>query len=214
MKKLALGAAGLTVAAVAALAGIILWADLPTDGAKIGAYARPGTAYVVIDLQEDFTGPQALRPYQDAERVIAAANAVLARAREEGATVVYVENVVENGLKRMLMGGVNAPGAPGTRTDRRILQVAGGRTFPKGRGDAFSNPDLEAFLRERQIDHVVLMGLDAAHCVNATAGGALRRGYRVTMVTDAITTTGGKSVAELAEGWRKSGAEVVTTLGR
>lgn len=208
-KKLTLAAAAAALALFAALAAFVVWIGTPTRGVPIPAYANPRAAVLVVDIQEDYTGPQAKKRFRDGDRIVAASNALLAKAQEKGAVVAYVENVVENPAARALMGGVNAPGSPGTEVDRRILRVPGGRVFTKGRGDAFSNPALDAFLRESQVDRLFLVGLDAAYCIDATARGALNRGYKVTLVTEGLATESGKRLEDLAEGWRSAGAAVV-----
>lgn len=180
----------------------------PTTGSQIGAYAAPKTALIVIDIQEDYTGQQAKKRYRDGDRIIAASNALLEQARQKGLPVVYIENVIDNPLIGFLAGGVNAPGAPGTATDRRILKVAGARTFTKNRADAFSNPELDAFLRQTQVNKVLITGLDAAYCVNATTRGALNRGYKVTLYPEGIATESGTNINKLVKGWREAGAEV------
>ncbi len=181
---------------------------LPTSGPRIDTYAAPRTALIVIDIQEDFTGPQAKKRYRDGDRIIAASNNLLNQARKKGMPVVYIENVIDNPLIRLLAGGVNAPNAPGTATDRRLLQIPGAGTFTKNRADAFSNPALDAFLRRNQVNTVLLTGLDAAYCVNATAKGALNRGYRVTLFPEGIATESGKNIDRLIKEWREAGAEV------
>jgi len=166
---------------------------------------------LVVDIQEDYTGPKAAKPYRDADRIITATNTLLARAEEKGLVVVYIENVIENPVFRLLAGGMNAPGAPGTAVDSRILRVPGARTFSKGRSDSFSNPELEAWLAQNQVEQLYLVGLDGAYCVNATARGALNRGYKVTLVTDGIATETSSTLEELSAKWRKAGATVATT---
>ena len=185
----------------------------PTTGPQIGTYAIPRTALIVIDIQEDYTGPEAKKRYRDGDRIIAASNALLNQARLKGMPVVFIENVIDNPLIGFLAGGVNAPGAPGTATDRRLQQVPGAGTFTKNRADAFSNPELDAFLRRNQVNKVLLTGLDAAYCVNATTKGALNRGYKVTLFPEGIATESGKSMDKLTKEWREAGAEVKAGVG-
>jgi nicotinamidase-related amidase len=185
----------------------------PTTGPQIGSYTAPRTALIVIDIQEDYTGPQAKKRYRDGDRIIAASNALLEQARQKGMPVVFIENVIGNPLIGLLAGGVNAPGAPGTATDRRLLQVPGAGTFTKNRADAFSNPELDAFLRRNQVNKVLLTGLDAAYCVNATTKGALNRGYKVTLFPEGIATESGRSIDKLIKEWREAGAEVKAGVG-
>lgn len=180
----------------------------PTTGAQIGAYVAPQTALIIIDIQEDYTGPQAKKRYRDGDRIIASSNALLEQARQKGMPVVYIENVIDNPLISFFAGGVNAPGAPGTATDRRIVKVPGAKTFTKNRSDAFINPELDAFLRQNQVNRILITGLDAAFCVNATTRGALNRGYKVTLFPEGIATESGKSIDKLINAWREAGAEV------
>ena len=179
----------------------------PTTGPRIGSYPASRTALVVVDIQEDYTGPKAKKRYRDGDRIVEVANLLLAQAQTKGAVIVFVKNVFDNPVMSVFTGGLNAPGSPGTEMDGRLIKVPA-MTFSKGRSDAFSNPELDAYLRKSQVDRLLLVGLDGAYCVDATARGALNRGYKVTLFQQGIATESGKSMEELAQGWREAGAEV------
>lgn len=185
----------------------------PSKGPRIPGYSSPRTALLVVDIQEDFTGSDAKVPYKDGPRILSAANELLARAQREDCAVVFIRNEVDNACLRFLVGGRNAPGAPGTAMDRRLVQVPGTLTLPKYRSDAFTNSELDAFLRQRRVDRLVIVGLDGAYCIDATTKGALNRGYKVTLVTRGIATESGQSLEDLGERWRKLGVEVVEFPG-
>ncbi len=207
-KKILLWTVGTLFLTVLALFVLIFLSMRPTTGPRIGPYSAPHTALLVIDIQEDYTGPQARKRYRDGDRIVAASNALLARARERGLVIVYIENVFDNPIMSALSGGMNAPGAPGTEMDRRLVKVQGARTFTKNRSDAFSNVELDAYLKASQVDHVLITGLDGAYCVSATAHGALNRGYKVTLFPEGIATESSKSIEKLIQGWREAGFEV------
>ena len=118
--------------------------------------------------------------------------------------------MIDNPVLSALTGRLNAPASPGAEMDRRLKKVPGARTFTKNRPDAFSNPELDAYLRENHVDHLLLTGLDAAYCINATTRGGLNRGYKVTIFLEGIATESGKSIDHLAQGWREAGAQVKT----
>lgn len=212
-KKILLWLIGTPVVLLSAVFAVLYLNTRPTTGPQIGSYAVPRTALVVIDIQEDYTGPQAKKRYRDGDRIIAASNALLEQARQREMPVVFIENVIDNPLIGFLTGGVNAPGAPGTATDRRLLKDPGAGTFTKNRADAFSNPGLDAFLRRNQVNRLLITGLDAAYCVNATTKGALNRGYRVTLYPEGIATESGKKMETLIKEWRAAGAEVKAGAG-
>lgn len=207
LKKILLWIIGVVLLVFITLGVLIFVSMQPTTGPRIASYKTPRTAVLIIDIQEDYTGPQAKKRYRDGDRIVAASNALLAQAQSKGAVVVYIENVFDGPIT-ILTGGINAAGSPGVEMDRRLTRIPGARTFTKNRSDAFSSQELDAFLRESQVDHVILMGLDGAYCVNATARGALNRGYKVTLFPQGIATESSKSLDELARGWREAGAEV------
>lgn len=188
--------------------GTVMWMSTPTQGPKVGEYKQPRTAILVVDIQEDLTGPDAKRPYKDSEKLVAATNFLISRAEANGALVVYIANIIKCPFIRTVMGGIGKPDAPGTAIDRRIQKVTGGPTFTKTRGDAFSNPELDAYLQKNQVDNLVIAGLDAAYCVNATIHGAVNRGYKVTVFTEAVATESNKKISDLAEGWKRAGVTV------
>lgn len=201
------GAAILLIAAL--LGGALALFLRPSRGERIPS-SSAGTALIVIDIQEDYTGPQARKRYRDGERIVAASNALIAEARRRGIPVAFVRNEIANPLLALLFGHLNAPGTPGAEMDRRLERDPGTPTFVKHRPDSFTNPALDAWLREHQVEHLIITGLDAAYCVNATMHGALNRGYRVSLYRDAIATESGRSLDELAGAWRKAGASVET----
>ncbi len=202
--------AGSGLLLVCMLFALVFWSMRPTKGPRIEKYPAPRTALLIIDIQEDYTGPHAKKRYRDGDRIVRVSNALLAQAQAKGTVVVYIKNVVDNPIISAFTGGINAPGSPGTDMDLRLVKIPGAVTFTKNRSDAFSTRELDAYLREKHVDQLLLTGLDGAYCVNATARGALNRGYRVTLFQDGIATESVKSIETLAQGWREAGAQVKT----
>jgi len=209
--KILAAVASVALLALGALLIMVTRSMAPTTGEPIPAYGHPTKALLVVDIQEDYTGRNAKKSFREGDRILEASNRLLAQAEAQNLPVVYIQNVIENAAIRKLAGGVNAPGALGTAMDHRLKPLANAPTFQKSQSDAFSNPKLDAFLRQNQVDEVVIVGLDAAYCINATALGALNRGYRVKLITDGIATESGKNMTTLAETWRKAGATVQAT---
>jgi nicotinamidase-related amidase len=61
----------------------------------------------------------------------------------------------------------------------RVVSVPGKRGL-----NAFSNTDLDHYLRERGVRDVVLAGVVTAVCIDSTGRSAFERGYRVTVLSD------------------------------
>jgi nicotinamidase/pyrazinamidase len=184
----------------------------PTHGRAIGAYPDPQKALFVIDVQEDFTGAAARAPFPvpDADRLIERINTISAWAKQKGYIICYIGQQLPHGLLfRMMTGNRGIIGTPGVKLDRR-LNVVSGSYFPKMYADALSNKDLERFLRQQQVDQVFVCGLDAAHCVDATARGAVNHGYRVVVIEDAVATIDSKPMAGIIEGYKRRGINTIS----
>ena len=160
---------------------------------RIGKYGSPQKALLLIDLQEDFIGTTAKGPfpYKDSDRLVEVANKVIAEAAKRNMLVVYVrqefDGLCAKMVTRLLLGKVAVKGTPGAEIDKRIAIVSP-HVFTKPEGNAFSNPKLEPFLEEHEVDELYLVGLDAAFCVDITANAGIERGYGVTIITDATVT--------------------------
>jgi nicotinamidase-related amidase len=64
-------------------------------------------------------------------------------------------------------------------------------------GSSFVETDLAEILQEHDISHLYVTGAQSENCVHATTVDALKRGYRVSLVSDAHTTDDGTVVASI-----------------
>ena len=178
-----------------------------TKGRNIAVYPNPHKALVVLDIQEGYSGTDARRPVTalPATGMIAAVNRLIDMAAESGVEVAYIRQVFSNNLFVRLHGGKRAGKVI---IDRRV-KVINGNDFEKNRTDAFSNRQFEQLLIDKQVDELYLVGVDAAYCVYYTALGALNRGYRVTVITDAVASR--HRMADVLERYRRKGIEVITS---
>jgi nicotinamidase-related amidase len=79
-------------------------------------------------------------------------------------------------------------GSRGAALDTRIRNAKGVPVVEKCHPSAFSNHTLDALLRGQGTREIYLLGVFAEGCVRATAIDALRRGYKVRPITDAIAS--------------------------
>ncbi len=178
-----------------------------TRGRKIASYPNPQKALVVLDIQEGYSGTDSRRPdtAPPAAGMIATVNRLIDLAAESGMEVAYIRQVFSNNLFVRLHGGRRAEKV---LVDRRI-KIINSNDFEKNRTDAFSNRQFEQLLLDRQVDTLYLTGVDAAYCVYYTALGALNRGYRVVVVTDAVASR--NNMADIMERYRRKGIETITS---
>jgi len=166
----------------------------PTKGRCIDRASRPQEALLVIDMQEDFTRNSGKHAYADEARdaALEQINRRIADARQTGKHVVFIKNVFRDApviwAMKLTAGGIGTPGREGLRLDRS-LDIKNAPVFEKAIGDSFSNNELEEWLEHKQIGELELVGLDACHCVQLTAKGALQRGYTVKIPETSLLTT-------------------------
>jgi len=80
------------------------------------------------------------------------------------------------------------PGKPGAGFQPRFSPSAGEHVVEKNVPDAFVRSGLEAWLRERQIDRLVVAGVSTNNSVEATVRAAGNLGFSVLVVADATFT--------------------------
>ena len=206
MKRVLISIATLLVIGGSSL-GFAIWrAVSPTKGAPIDA-DRPGKALILVDLQEDYTGPKAKQPYAEAARLVASANQLIEAARAGGWPVFLVRVTMPNDWFHGLMTGSTAmAGTPGAEFDTRLTRAPNLIEITKTKSDSFGNPTLDARLADHHVGQLYIAGLDAAYCVKATIAGALNRGYTVDVVRDAIATRHGTPLEVLIRGYQAKGA--------
>ncbi|WP_298813870.1 cysteine hydrolase [uncultured Roseibium sp.] len=185
----------------------------PTKGAKIDNSVRPNEALVVIDVQEDFTRNTGKNAFDPSVRDAALdeINRMISAARKAGHDVVFVRNVFRDWpiiqLMKLVAGGIGTPGREELKFDRK-LEIRDSSVFEKSIGDTFSSPDFENFLAKRDIGRLTLVGLDACHCVQLTAKGALSRGYEVEIREPAILTATPAKWPSLKQDLTRAGAAI------
>ena len=188
----------------------------PTKGTRIGKYSDPQKALLVIDLQVDYIGLNGRQPpvYEHVDKQINTINSLIDKASESGMKVVYIRQVFDNNFLMRHLVGRTIEGVPGVEMDPRV-KVINQNDFTKNISDAFSNPKLGEFLVANHVDELYLVGLDAAYCVYNTAMGGKNRGYKVTVVKDAIMTQ--KNMADVLKHYETHGILTTTSgemLGR
>lgn len=136
------------------------------------------TAVLVIDVQQGLCSGE--HAAFDVARVIERINLVTGRARAASLPVLLIQHESADGLlARDSAGWQLAPSLHCADSDVRVAKTA---------TDAFHRTALEALLRERGVDHLVIGGLQSDFCVDTTTRRALALGYPVTLIADGHST--------------------------
>ena len=178
------------------------------------------TALIVVDIQNDFADPAGALAVPGAERVITAANELIATAQAAGAFVVYTQDWHPARTPHFVTDGgpwpVHCVAGTSSAELHPDLRLTGGPVVRKGEGgeDGYSGftmrradgeeqpTELAALLRERAIGRVVVVGLATDYCVRATALDAVALGFEAVVPERAVAAVNlepGDGEAALAE---------------
>ncbi|MGH3732114.1 MAG: cysteine hydrolase family protein [Acidimicrobiales bacterium] len=135
---------------------------------------RPNTALLVIDVQNGVVEDAYQR-----DDVIANINALVDKARAKDVPVIWVQHSSE-GLVRESESWQYVP---------ELVREESEPLVHKQYGDSFEGTDLESLLAERGVGRLVISGAQTDACIRSTMHGGFTRGYDVTLVSDAHTTS-------------------------
>lgn len=185
----------------------------------------PGTALVVVDVQNDFADPAGGLSVRGGADIVPAVNAAIRAATDAGAFVAYTQDwhpaVTPHFAKDGGIWPVHCVGDTWGAELHPALAVAG-PTVRKGANgedgysgftmrdpvtDATVPTELEALLRARGIERVAVCGLATDYCVKATALDAVRLGFATTLLGDAI------AAVDLAPGDGQRALDAMTAAG-
>ena len=174
----------------------------------------PATALIVVDVQNDFADPTGSLSVAGGDAVVPTINREIAMASNAGGLVAFTQDwhpestphfAKDGGLwpvhcvaetwGAQLHPDLEAPDdAPRIRKGTNGEDGYSGFTMRDPTTGEETPTELDAVLRDRGIQGVVVVGLATDYCVKATALDALRLGYETSVLTDAI------AAVELAPG--------------
>lgn len=136
------------------------------------------SAILVIDLQRGV-----VRDCFDADGVLTRTARLVDRARASGVPVVWVQD-----------HGDFAEGSPDWELAAPLERRPDEPLVKKEYRDSFSDTDLLAILERSRVQHLVVAGAQSDYCVRTTTQAAAVRGFDVTLVSEAHTTTDGEQI--------------------
>ena len=135
---------------------------------------RTKSALLVIDVQN-----QVVDGAYNKDQVVAQINTAVGKARAAGVPVVWVQHSDE----------WMPIGSDDWQIVSELTPADGEAKVGKLYRNSFEATDLESVLKGLNVGHVYVCGAQTNNCVRFTSHGALDRGYDVTLIKDAHTTT-------------------------
>ncbi|HEX4035051.1 MAG TPA: cysteine hydrolase family protein [Solirubrobacteraceae bacterium] len=136
-------------------------------------------ALVIVDIQRDYF-PGGAHPLHEPAAAAAAARSVLERFRARDEHVIHIQDVWDSPDAPFFR-----PGTEGVEIHPDVAPAGAELVITKDSPNAFLRTPLEAELRDRGVEEVVLCGMMTSMCVDATVRAASDLGFTVTLVHDA-----------------------------
>lgn len=130
------------------------------------------TALLVVDVQTGYLDGKT--PVYDAKGTLERIQHLITQARQADVPVIYTQHIIIPELD----GEIHSAVAP--RNNEPVIA--------KNTPDAFYHTDLQGVLRDRDVRHVVVCGMQTELSIDTTCRRAWSLGYAVTLVADAHTT--------------------------
>ncbi|MCL2436520.1 MAG: cysteine hydrolase [Clostridiales bacterium] len=152
-------------------------------------------ALVIIDIQNDIT--------KNYKEIIDNINRSIDWAVGNDIDVVYIRH--EN-----LSAGTRTF-KPNTRGAEFVpdLKMVSDNIFTKSKGNALTSEEFAAFIRKNEISEFYLTGADATACVKSTCFNLTKVGYKVTVLSDCITSYDKRKIDEMLHYYESKGSKVI-----
>lgn len=135
------------------------------------------TVLLVVDVQNLLVWE---KPYREKE-LIGNIQTLIKAAREHNVEVIYVRH--DDGPDTDLTAGKE-----GWEIYKEIMPQQGEKIVEKFYNSAFHKTDLDAYLKDKSVENMILVGMQTEFCIDATLRSAFDLGYKVIVPRDANTT--------------------------
>lgn len=164
-------------------------------------------ALLVIDMQNVCVGEKHSSYFKyDNKKLLREVNKAI--DANENNLVIYIRNVMKKNLLNKFAPFHAYEGTEDVELVKELHTVSN-NVYMKYKGNAFSNPMLNALLKEHNIEYVEVVGVDGGGCVALTALGAIKEGYKVIVNEKAIGTMFDKNRDKYFKKLWEAGAEFI-----
>ena len=150
---------------------------------------------VVIDIQNDIT--------KNYKEIIDNVNRSIDWAVENKIHIVYIKHYnLSDGTRTF---------KPNTRGSELVpeLKLVSTNIFEKSKGNALTSLDFADFISENEICEFYITGADAIACVKSTVFNMCKNNYKVTVLSDCITSYDKRKIDEMLGYYEKNGSKII-----
>ena len=145
----------------------------------------------VIDMLNDFIGPQAPLRCPDGEKIVPNIRQLLDFARDNRVNICHIQEAhrqEDADFRVRPRHAIKGTWGSDFIPELKPQEDRGDYIVPKRRHSAFAYTDFDLYLREEKIDTVVVAGVWTNVCVRSTASDALYHAYNVICISDCVAS--------------------------
>jgi nicotinamidase-related amidase len=89
------------------------------------------------------------------------------------------------------------------------MKLASKNIFEKSKGNALTSEDFANFIKKNEISEFFITGADAIACVKSTVFNMCKEKYKVTVISDCITSYDKRKIDEMLNYYEKNGSRII-----
>jgi nicotinamidase-related amidase len=89
------------------------------------------------------------------------------------------------------------------------MKLVSKNIFEKSKGNALTSSDFADFIKKNEINEFYITGADAIACVKSTVFNMCKENFKVTVLSDCITSYDKRKITEMLNYYEKNGSKVI-----
>ena len=89
------------------------------------------------------------------------------------------------------------------------MKLVSKNIFEKSKGNALTSEDFADFIKNNEISEFYITGADAIACVKSTVFNMCKENYKVTVLSDCITSYDKRKIDEMLNYYEKNGSKII-----
>jgi nicotinamidase-related amidase len=89
------------------------------------------------------------------------------------------------------------------------MKLVSKNIFEKSKGNALTSEDFADFIKKNEINEFYITGADAIACVKSTVFNMCKENYKVTVLSDCITSYDKRKIDEMLNYYEKNGSKII-----
>ena len=153
-------------------------------------------ALVIIDIQNDIT--------KNYKGIIDNINKTIDWAVDNDVHVVYIRHYnLSDGTRTF---------KPNTRGSELVsdMKIVSKNIFEKSKGNALTSEPFADFISKNEISEFYLTGADAIACVKSTVYNLRKANYKVTVLSDCVTSYDKRKIDEMLKYYESQGSTIIS----